>query len=71
MCSIQAEPKQNSGVQVTEKKYNIILQHYANLFYNLTVSYPNRSTKTDMEKRYIGLLKEILLAHHILFIMLS
>jgi putative transposon-encoded protein len=64
-------PNQSKTVGFKQQKRNTILQHYANLFYNLTVSYPNRSTKTDMEKRYIGLLKEILLAHHILFIMLS
>jgi putative transposon-encoded protein len=65
------KPNQSKTVGFKQHKRNTILQHYANLFYNLTVSYPNRSTKTDMEKRYIGLLKKMLLAHHILFIMLS
>ena len=70
MCSIQAEPKQNSGVQVTEKKYNIILQHYANLFYKSHGIISKQIHQYRYGKTLYWLAKRNVLAH-ILFSMLS
>ncbi|MDF2767881.1 MAG: hypothetical protein K0S91_716 [Nitrososphaeraceae archaeon] len=62
--------RKTAGFQVTEKEHNT-LQHHANLFYNPRVADQNRSPpRWILEKHYIGLLKEMRLAH-ILFSMLS